>query len=197
MTKEDFLQELKNPQTSTLEVLEKKYLFHIPLDEEVYQAIVEKLCLEANLAGMILEKAAKDLGNYSESEVLKAQEEFSKIRQVVFSTCLSKLQKEKYMAESTALIQKKTNSMIPHIQRNLNEGFSFAQDPFTSNFKVLNKFNQCVFETPYVSAKDILQTWGVDTSSKYFFLFYAALFPIKEIIEYRQAYTFGIFFNFQ
>jgi hypothetical protein len=82
MTKQDLLHDLHSP-SSTLSVLQKGYLFTIPLDEEIYLALVSKLTKEAKEAGDTLET----LDNHNtEAELEAALGKLDEINRVVFST---------------------------------------------------------------------------------------------------------------
>lgn len=192
MNKSDLLVDL-NSSESTLKVLEKGYLFHMPLDEEIYMALVKKLSLEANQAGLVLESEDSLPGGSVESSLLKMEE----VNKVVFSTILDLFHKENYVVSSMLSIQKFVNpSKIAQMQQYLNQGYSFAQDPVSGNFKILDKTNSLVATYKYQSIKEILQDMGVDTSHSLFYLFYAAIFPRQDLELFRALTTFNLHFHF-
>lgn len=193
VNKSDLLKDLKSS-ASTLEVLSKGYLFHMPMDEEIYEALVTKLSEEANGAGKVLETADSSL---PEGTVDAALDQLEEINKVVFNTILSQLHLDTYMSESIRAVQKSTNShRIAQMQSYLNQGYSFAQDPLTGDFKVLNVTNSLVATYPYQSMKDLLQKMGVNTQDSKFYLFYAALFPRQDLDLFRTLATFDLHFHF-
>lgn len=197
MVKSDLIRELKTSPESVLSILQKGYLFHFPMDEEIYQVLLNRLTTDANLAGTILEKGAKDDPSVSTDDVEAANKTLEEIRGVVFNTCLSQVHREPYVSKAILTIQKKINSkFISKVQDKLNEGYTFIQDPFTQNFKILNKFNQCVSETPFTPISTILNQWGVDSKDPQFFLFFAAIFPREDLTNFKQSYAFSQFFSF-
>jgi hypothetical protein len=193
MTKSELLLDLQTP-ASTLEVLQKGYLFQVPLDEEIYQALVQKLSAEANGAGKIIENADDSLPTGAIDSALAQLDEINK---VVFSTILNNLHKDPYISASIIAVQKAVGpTKVAQLNHYLSEGFSFTQDPLTDNFKILDKTNSLVATYPYQSIKDILQDLGVDTTHPMFYLFYAAIFPRSDLELFRTLFTFNLHFHF-
>jgi hypothetical protein len=193
MTKQDLLHDLHSP-SSTLSVLQKGYLFTIPLDEEIYLALVSKLTKEAKEAGDTLET----LDNHNtEAELEAALGKLDEINRVVFSTISSQLHKEPYIAHSIQKVQKYvTSKKVAQLQGYYTQGYSFLQDPLTGDFKILNLTNSLVAVYPYKSAKELLQLMGVDTSDAMYYLFYAAIFPREDLNLFRALATFDLHFQF-
>lgn len=193
MTKQDLLTDLNSP-SSTLAVLQKGYLFKVPMDDDVYSALVNKLMAEANGAGKVLENVDDSLPAGTMESALAQIEEINK---VVFNTILSQLHKDSYISQSIVVLQKRVNPRaLTQLQHYLSQGFSFAQDPLTGDFKILNATNSLVATYPYQSIKDILQEMGVDTYDPKFYLFYAAIFPRQDIDLFRMLATFDLHFHF-
>lgn len=194
MTKENLLKDLSGPESS-LEVLTKGYLFSVPMDEEIYLALVTKLTQEANEAGNLLEHADDNTPAGSVDSALAKIEEINK---VVFNTILDKLHQDPFVSASIRAVQKRVNpDRINQLQHYLDQGYSFAQDPLTGNFKVLDQTNSLVATYKYQSIKEILQDMGVNTLHPMFYLFYAAIFPRQDLELFRALATFNLHFHFR
>lgn len=193
MNKQDLLQDL-NSSNSTLAVLQKGYLFQIPMDDEIYTALVKKLMAEASEAGKNLETGDNSLpAGTIESSLAQIEE----INKVVFNTILSQLHKDAYISECIVAVQKRVNpKTLALLNHYLSQGYSFAQDPLTGDFKILNVTNSLVATYPYQSIKDILQSMGVNTLDPMFYLFYAAIFPRQDLELFRALVTFDLHFHF-
>lgn len=193
MQKQDLISDLKTTE-SAFATLKKGYLFNIPMDIEIYQALVSKLSTEALTLKAFYAKA-QTLANLSDLDVDQAQAKSLELRTVINSTCMDFFEQDpavkKFKEAMVANISKeKMDKILTVMER---DNLELVVDEFSNKFKILNFYNQVQFECDFTPLDKILEFYGLDLKDEKSYLIIAVYGDEDFIENLRNFLVFNLF----